>query len=218
MYTRNDKLVSNTYPAFLKTFEKVSKGRNISEKLFDISEHDEFFTALNKVIQEIYDGTNPHKVINIYDDSSTLLFKTDFNDIGFFLLETNKYLILLDIIEMKRFDGIFELIPSTVKNYDIYVKNANIGGKNYKVANTYNAFSSFVKLNNLEVNLDLNRAFYDRFLQSLNTTSGLDVIIDADRSLEEFNVDENGNIINTNMIFNYVVTDDLIIVTEYGSF
>jgi hypothetical protein len=218
MYTRNDKLVSNTYPAFLKTFEKVSKGRNISEKLFDISEHDEFFTVLNKVIQEVYDGTNPHKVINIYDDSSALLFKTDFNDIGFFLLETNKYLILLDIIEMKRFDGIFELIPSTVKNYDIYVKNANIGGKNYKVANTYNAFSSFVKLNNLEVNLDLNRVFYDRFLQSLNTTSGLDVIIDADRSVEEFNVDENGNIINTNMIFNYVVTDDLIIVTEYGSF
>ena len=44
------------------------------------------------------------------------------------------------------------------------------------------------------MSLDLNSIFFDRFIQSLNTTSALDVIIDADRFVEEFSVDENGNI------------------------
>src|SRR5690606_30590618 len=77
MYTRNDKLVSNTYPAFLKTLDQVSKGRNVSDKLMNISEYGEFFTALNDVIKEVYDGGYSNQVINVYDDGSTLLFETD---------------------------------------------------------------------------------------------------------------------------------------------
>jgi hypothetical protein len=218
MNTRKDKIVSNTYLAFLRTFDEVSKGINISEKLFNIKEHDKFSITLNNVIREIYNGENPQQAINDYDDSRTLLFETDSDGIGFFLLETHKYLILLNIIEMKNSDGTLELIPSAIENYDKYVKRVNIGGKTYKVTNTYNSLLSFAKLNNLEMSFDLNSIFFDRFVQSLNTTSALDVIIDSDRSVEEFAVDENGNMININMIFNYVVADKLIIVVEYGAY
>jgi hypothetical protein len=210
--------VSNTYPAFLRTFDEVSKGINISEKLFNIKEHGEFSITLNNVIREVYNGENPQQLINDYDDSITLLFETDSDDVGFFLLETNKYLILLNLAEMKNSDGILELIPSAIENYDKYVKRVNIGDKTYKLTNTYDSLLSFAKLNNLKMSLDLNSIFFDRFIQSLNTTSALDVIIDADRFVEEFSVDENGNIINTNMIFNYVVVDELIIVVEYGAY
>jgi hypothetical protein len=218
MNTSKDKIVSNTYPAFLRTFDEVSKGINISEKLFNIKEHGEFSITLNNVIREVYNGENPQQLINDYDDSITLLFETDSDDVGFFLLETNKYLILLNLAEMKNSDGILELIPSGIENYDKYVKRVNIGDKTYKLTNTYDSLLSFAKLNNLKMSLDLNSIFFDRFIQSLNTTSALDVIIDADRFVEEFSVDENGNIINTNMIFNYVVVDELIIVVEYGAY
>jgi hypothetical protein len=218
MNTSKDKIVSNTYPAFLRTFDEVSKGINISEKLFNIKEHGEFSITLNNVIREVYNGENPQQLINDYDDSITLLFETDSDDVGFFLLETNKYLILLNLAEMKNSDGILELIPSAIENYDKYVKRVNIGDKTYKLTNTYDSLLSFAKLNNLKMSLDLNSIFFDRFIQSLNTTSALDVIIDADRFVEEFSVDENGNIINTNMIFNYVVVDELIIVVEYGAY
>lgn len=235
LFTDDDLLVTNTYPAFIKACKENSNGNYLAQELRSLRRSDfnnsisfasDFYNRLNQLILDNY-HKKTFKILKSYKGGQELLTDILNDRFELLLLRTKTHLIFLNFkkiynlssIKTNDYTNIFnlddlKLIPS-INNYNIHVRELKQKSKSYLVTNTYNSFLSYVDLNNLNTIKSSNEPFFKSFTLSLGNRNLNSSNKSERKAKETYKTFSEEQFVDTDCEYTYVIADDVVIIVDY---
>lgn len=217
--------VSITYPVFLKVQEDMKNGIYLYNNLkaLQTRQHEKFMVyaqSVNKSLiefaKELYEGNKKmgypaHEII--LECIGYTIEQVIYGNYKLLFLKSKQELILLNyVLKSTNVNPIqHHLIPWEIPYANIHIQNIVFHNKIYKTINTFNAFMSFVRLNNEVAKKELNQLIFQSFQRSI---AGSETTMAAHRKITEL---DDAAVNSSCCDFKFNVVGNIIIISSYTS-